>query len=105
MRKYLEIRLAAPFTHANTSEMAPLFNKTTQGLLPEQKEDAFYEIVAAFVRTDFIRYSKDAKFGPDEKSEIIKKLLENINTLETEIKETEATRDSTETKEEKDAAL
>ncbi|MCR4953269.1 MAG: hypothetical protein K6A43_04260 [Treponema sp.] len=87
MRKYLEIRLATPFTHANTSEMAPLFNKTTQGLLPEQKEDAFYEIVAAFVRTDFIRYSKDAKFGPDEKSELIKKLLENINTLETEVRE------------------
>jgi len=82
MRNYLTIRLEAPFTNAITTELTPLFYKTTLGLLPEEKENAFFEIVSVFIRTDFIRYSRDAEFNTGEKSTLIQKLLENINTIE-----------------------
>lgn len=82
MRNYLTIRLEAPFTHAITTELTPLFYKTTLGLLPEEKENAFFEIVSVFIRTDFIRYSRNAEFNTEEKSTLIQKLLENINTIE-----------------------
>jgi len=97
MRTYLEVRLEAPFTHTITSELTPLFYKISQGLLPEEKENAFFEIVSTFVRTDYIRYSKEAEFLDGERKGLISKLLENINIMEEKAKK--------HTEEEKDADI
>lgn len=82
MRNYLEVRLEAPFTHSMTSELGTVFAKATLNLLPQEKEDAFYEIIPVFVRTDYIRYGKENKFNPGERNQIIEGLLKNISILE-----------------------
>lgn len=87
LRNYLEVRFDFPFTHAATSEIMPGFYKVTGGLLSEQKEEAFGEIAASFVRTDFIRYSNNAAFEKDELKKMIENLTAQIETLETVEKE------------------
>lgn len=82
MRHYLEVRFDFPFTHAVTSELMNGFTKATGGLLGETKIEAFGEIVSAFIRTDFIRYSTGARFKADEKSALINNLIEKIEILE-----------------------
>lgn len=82
VRNYLEIRFDHPFTHLLTSELMNGFYKATLHLLSPEKEDAFIGIANTFVRTDFIRYSKDASFKGGEKEEIIAKIIRNIEIIE-----------------------
>ncbi len=54
----------------------------TSGLCSDKKEDAFGEIAACFIRTDYIRYSKGGAFEKDELVKLVEKLVVNIETLE-----------------------
>ena len=87
MRNYLEVRFAYPFTRAATAEIAKGWQTVTGGLLSETKEEAFGEIAASFIRTDFIRYSQNAHFLENEKIDLIKNLIKQIEILETEEQE------------------
>lgn len=82
MRKYLETRLSYPFTKASTSELMNCFYTATNHLLSEKKEEAFGDITGTFIRTDYVRYSAGANFNENEKNEIIKNLIKNIEILE-----------------------
>ena len=82
LRTYLEKRFDYPFSKTVTSELSAAFTKLTGGLLSEEKQDAYDDIVIAFVRTDYIRYSSSSKFGDDEKTELVKKLIYDIETVE-----------------------
>ncbi len=84
LRHYLEVRFDFPFTKAAASEIMPGFYKATKGLLSSQKEEAFGDIAASFVRTDYIRYSNRGAFKDGEKKEIITNLINKIEILETE---------------------
>lgn len=84
LRHYLEVRFDFPFTKAAASEIMPGFYKATKGLLSNQKEEAFGDIAASFVRTDYIRYSNRGAFKDGEKKEIITNLINKIEILETE---------------------
>ena len=84
MRNYLEVRFDYPFTRSVTSEMMKGWLAATGGLLSDEKTEAFGEIVSVFIRTDFIRYSKNGKFKDGELEEIIKTLLNQIDILEKE---------------------
>ena len=87
MRNYLEVRFDYPFTKTVTSEIMKGWQTATGGLLSDEKEEAFGEIVGMFIRTDYIRYSKDGKFNDNELIEIIEKLSSCIEILEAEIQE------------------
>ena len=65
-----------------SSELSAAFTKLTGGLLSEEKQDAYDDIVIEFVRTDYIRYSSASKFGDDEKPALVKKLINDIETIE-----------------------
>lgn len=82
LRNYLEIRLSYPFTKTVTSDLMRGFYNATLGLLSEEKELAFERFVAAFVRTDYIRYSGQAHFEADELTQLIHELIEKINVIE-----------------------
>ena len=82
LRNYLELRFDYPFTKAVTSEMARGWQSATGGLLSDEKTEAFGEIAAAFIRTDFIRYSSKGAFKNGELNELIEKLISNIEILE-----------------------
>lgn len=82
MRKYLEVRFGYPFTRAATSELARGWQTVTNGLLSDEKEEAFGDIAATFIRTDFIRYSQNAHFSENEKNELIRTLITKIEILE-----------------------
>ena len=82
LRTYLEKRFDYPFSKTVTSELSAVFTKLTGGLLSEEKQDAYDDIVIAFVRTDYIRYSSVSKFGDDEKPMLVKKLINDIETIE-----------------------
>ena len=82
MRLYLENRYDYPFTRAVTSDLMPTFNRITQNLLSDKKYEAFEEISDAFVRTDYIRYSKNALFLVNEKKSLVEKLVKDIEILE-----------------------
>ena len=84
MRSYLEIRFDYPFTRTVTSELMKGWHSVTGDLLSDSKEEAFGEITSAFIRTDYIRYSKRGAFKNGELSELIKKLSDCIEILETE---------------------
>ena len=84
MRNYLEVRFDYPFTNATPSELMKGWQKVTGGLLSDSKEEAFGDIAACFIRTDFIRYSKGTQFNENEKSELIQKLIDRIEILEKE---------------------
>lgn len=83
MRNYLEIRLAYPFTKTVTSDLMKGFYEATCGLLSDQKELAFEAFIAAFVRTDYIRYSQQVHFEQNELTQLVNNLIENIDILET----------------------
>ncbi len=82
LRTYLEKRFDYPFSKTVSSELSAAFTKLTGGLLSEEKQDAYDDIVIAFVRTDYIRYSSASKFGDDEKPALVKKLINDIETIE-----------------------
>ena len=82
MRTYLERRFNFPFSKTVSSEMSKSFMQITQGLLSEEKQNAFDDIVTAFVRTDYIRYSSASSFNEGEKEALIKQLIDDIITLE-----------------------
>ena len=82
LRTYLEKRFDYPFSKTVSSELSAAFTKLTGGLLSEEKQDAYDDIVIAFVRTDYIRYSSASKFNDDEKPALIKKLIDDIVAIE-----------------------
>lgn len=84
MRSYLEVRFDYPFTRTVTSELMKGWHAVTGDLLSDSKEDAFGEIAAAFIRTDYIRYSKRGAFKEGELGELIKKLSDCIEILESQ---------------------
>lgn len=82
LRNYLETRFDFPFTRAATSEFMTGFYQVTRNLLPEDKEKAFENIVTGFIRSDFIRYSKDASLKDDERKDLIESAINSIERLE-----------------------
>ncbi len=82
MRSYLEVRFDYPFTKTVTSEIMKGWLSCTGGLLSDKKEEAFGDIVSAFIRTDFIRYSKNGKFSEGELNSLIESLINKIEILE-----------------------
>ena len=82
LRNYLEVRFGYPFTHTVTSEIMKGWQEATQGLLSDTKEEAFGEIAESFIRTDYIRYSKNGRFAADELAKLIEKLVSDIDILE-----------------------
>ena len=84
LREYLEVRFDYPFTKAVTSELMKAWQTATGGLLSDEKTEAFGDITAAFIRTDFIRYSSNGKFNEDELNELIESLIVRIEVLEKE---------------------
>ena len=88
IREYLEVRLAYPFTRTLTSEMSLAFDTATGGLADENRQAAFEDIIGAFVRTDYIRFSKsrDAVFADGEFTTLVNKLIDDMNVIEEEPK-------------------
>ena len=86
MRQYLELRLNAPFTKKLTSELTLAFEEASCGLADDTKYEAFEDIVAAFVRTDFIRFSDSpaASFEEGEVERLIKNLINDIELIDGE---------------------
>ena len=82
LRNYLEVRFGYPFTRTVTSEIMAGWQSVTGGLCSEKKEEAFGEIAAAFIRTDYIRYRKGGAFEKDELVKLVEKLVLLIETLE-----------------------
>ena len=84
MREYLELRLEYPFTKTLTSEMSLAFDKATCGLADEKRQAAFENIIAIFVRTDFIRFSnaRKSRFEEGELNGIINNLIDAITVIE-----------------------
>lgn len=82
LRNYLEVRFDYPFTRTVTSDIMAGWQSVTGGLCSDKKEDAFGEIAACFIRTDYIRYSKGGSFEKDELVKLVEKLVLIIETLE-----------------------
>lgn len=82
LRSYLEVRFDYPFTHTVASEIMKGWQTATGGLLSETKTEALGDIAASFIRTDFIRYSKNGNFEPDELIKLTEKTVSLIQTLE-----------------------
>ena len=82
LRNYLEVRFDYPFTKTVTAELHKGWQTATGGLLSDAKEEAFGDIIAGFIRTDFIRYSSKGAFKDGEKQLLIEKLIADIETLE-----------------------
>ena len=87
MRAYLEFRFDYPFTKKVSSEILKGFYEATNNLISDKKIPACEEITQVFIRTDYIRYSKNGKFSPDELNKLIEKLVKQIEILEKEEKE------------------
>ena len=82
LRNYLEVRFDYPFTRTVTSDIMAGWQSVTGGLCSDKKEEAFGEIAACFIRTDYIRYSKGGAFEKDELVKLVEKLVLIIETLE-----------------------
>lgn len=82
LRAYLEKRFAYPFSKTVSSEMSMVFARLTNGLLAEEKQDAYDDLVTVFVRTDYIRYSSASTFQDDEKEALIEKIINDIEIIE-----------------------
>lgn len=82
LRTYLEIRFDYPFTHTVASEIMQGWQTATGGLLSDTKTEAFGNIAASFIRTDFIRYSKNGMFEENELINLIEKIISQIQILE-----------------------
>lgn len=82
LRNYLEVRFDYPFTRTVTSDIMAGWQSVTGGLCSDKKEEAFGEIAACFIRTDYIRYSKGGAFEKDELVKLVDKLVQIIEILE-----------------------
>ena len=82
LRTYLEVRFDYPFTHTVASEIMQSWQTATGGFLSDAKTEALGDIASSFIRTDFIRYSKNGKFEANELNKMIEKIASNIQTLE-----------------------
>lgn len=82
MRGYLEFRFDYPFTKTLASEMLNGFYAATSDLLSEKKVPACEDIAELFIRTDYIRYSKNMNFNGGEKQQIISRLMNAIDVIE-----------------------
>lgn len=82
MRNYLEFRFDYPFTRTVSSEVMKGFYRATSNLIEGKKEEACEDITAIFIRTDFIRYSKDSFFEQGEREQIISRLLNDVDAIE-----------------------
>ena len=84
MREYLEVRLAYPFTKTLTSELSLAFDKATFGLADENRLSAFEDIIAVFIRTDYVRFSDSAsaEFNDSEFSTLVNNLIDDIGVIE-----------------------
>ncbi|MBP5568526.1 MAG: hypothetical protein J6X54_04815 [Treponema sp.] len=84
LRAYLEFRFDYPFTKKVSSEILMGFYEATNSMISEKKLPACEYITQVFIRTDYIRYSKDSSFERGEKDDLITNLLQAIEVLETE---------------------
>ena len=84
MRNYLEVRFSYPFTRSLTSELMQGWQAATAGLLSDSKTEAFGDIVSGFVRTDYIRFSKNGSFKEGEADQLVKAFSDCIEILEGE---------------------
>ena len=68
--------------------MSLAFDTATGGLADENRQAAFEDIIGAFVRTDYIRFSKsrDAVFADGEFTTLVNKLIDDMNVIEEEPK-------------------
>ena len=82
LRNYLEVRFDYPFTKAASSEIMPGFYKATGGLLSEKKTEAFGQIAASFVRTDYLRYKNGSAFKAGELAKLVENNISSIEILE-----------------------
>ena len=81
LRKYLTVKYNLNFSQLTTSEFMPAFFKLTGGIL-EEKNELMGRMTEIFIRTDFIRYSSDAKLQKNEKSSLTAELLQIIMMME-----------------------
>jgi len=85
MREYLEFRLNYPFTRTLTSELSLAFDKACCSLADDNRQAAFENIISAFVRTDYIRFSNSAyNFEKGELAGIVNNLIDDILVIEEE---------------------
>ncbi len=84
MRSYLQVRFDYPFTKSGSSEITTGFYRIYGDLLSPEKEEAVDELAGIFIRTDYIRYGKDNHFEKDGLKLLSRKLIEIIETLESD---------------------
>lgn len=60
MRDYLEFRFACKFTSVSSSSIRASFETIFAGMIPSEIAFAVEDLVALFVRTDYIRYAHDS---------------------------------------------
>lgn len=82
MRNYLEIRFDYAFSKTTSSEMAQGFLKATNNLASDIKTEAFGDIAATFIRTDYIRYKSESIFFENEKKDLCNMVIAKIEILE-----------------------
>jgi len=82
LRNYFEVRFDYPFSKCASSELSKGFLEVTNGLVSEEKENAFDDIAATFIRTDYIRYKEGASFLENEKNDLCSMVINKIETLE-----------------------
>ena len=84
MRSYLEFRFDYPFTKKVSSEILKSFYEATNNMISQKKVPACIDITGVFIRTDYVRYSNEVSFESGEKEQLISRLLNAIEILETE---------------------
>ncbi|MGN0751123.1 MAG: hypothetical protein ACI4LS_11630 [Treponema sp.] len=82
MRKYLENRFDFPFTRNTTSQFSTVFLNNNKDFLSSQTQEAFFELITFFIRTDYIKYNANKHFLENEKQEILEKTVTLIYSLE-----------------------
>ena len=82
MRKYLENRFDFPFTRNTTSQFSTVFLNNNKDFLSSQTQEAFFELINFFIRTDYIKYNANKHFLENEKQEILEKTVTLIYSLE-----------------------
>lgn len=89
MRTYLEYRYNYPFLNTVSSQILIGFNRLAEynpSFMEDDKIEAAEQIAQVFIRTDYVRYSKNGAFSEGERESLINLLLENIKALEVEQK-------------------
>lgn len=82
MRNYLQVRFDYPFTKCVSSRIAEGFYNIYGDLLSDAKESAAESLTGVFIRTDYVRYSREGKFLELEKGTIVNTLTDIILILE-----------------------